>query len=175
MEPTASVAAHDQNACNLAAQFSTIGFTDASNHAINAWKATPKSAKVKTRGNPILPVLEPQDGLQQNIVDDRSPAVHVNKKAFDVFTTLFHKPTKEKLPGEVPWSDFLSAMANVRFSVKKLDGSAWLFKPQDDIYDQSIIFHEPHPSSKIPFRLARRYGRRLFRAYGWSGESFVRD
>lgn len=37
----------------------------------------------------------------------------------------------------------------------------------------SIIFHEPHPSNKIPYVIARRHGRRLARAYGWSGETFV--
>ena len=89
----------------------------------------------------------------------------------------FYSPFEDdKPPGEIPWSEFLSAMASVRFSIKKLDGSAWVFTPhiESDVFQQSIIFHEPHPSSKIPLRIARRFGRRLERTYGWSGGSFER-
>jgi hypothetical protein len=36
-----------------------------------------------------------------------------------------------------------------------------------------IQFHEPHPKGKLQYRDARRYGRRLQRAYGWCGAMFV--
>ena len=38
-----------------------------------------------------------------------------------------------------------------------------------------IGFHEPHPGNKLPLARAREYGRRLQRAYGWSGDMFVLD
>lgn len=57
-------------------------------------------------------------------------------------------------------------MSSTGFAIEKLYGSVWQFTPSDLDVERSIQFHEPHPSGKIPFRMARRYGRRLFRAYG---------
>jgi len=63
-------------------------------------------------------------------------------------------------------------MSSTGFAIEKLYGSMWQFKPSDLDVERSIQFHEPHPSGKIPFRMARRYGRRLFRAYGWHAGMF---
>ena len=63
-------------------------------------------------------------------------------------------------------------MTSVGFSIRKLDGSAWVFEPLSDLFRRSIIFHEPHPINKIPFQTARRYSRRLKRVYGWTRASF---
>lgn len=55
----------------------------------------------------------------------------------------------------------------------KLYGSVWQFRPTRLDVERNILFHEPHPQGKLPFKTARRYGRRLNRAYGWVGEMFV--
>jgi hypothetical protein len=47
------------------------------------------------------------------------------------------------------------------------------FQPSGLDVERSIQFHEPHPAGKIPFRVARRIGRRLERAYGWVGGMFA--
>ena len=129
--------------------------------------------KVKTRGTASESV--PLDDAPAGPLVYQPPKFHVSKRGFKVFTTLFQTPSGEDLPGEVPWSEFLSAMASVGFSIKALDGSAWVFEPQSELFRRSIIFHEPHPGSRIPFQTARRYGRRLERAYGWTRDSFSRD
>ena len=66
-------------------------------------------------------------------------------------------------------------MASVGFEIEKLHGSAWQFTPTRLDVEASIQFHEPHPEGKIPFVVARRHGRRLYRTYGWTGETFVRN
>ena len=129
--------------------------------------------KVKTRGTAVQPeVFQEQLGK-----DFSSPPTKftVSKRGFKVFSTLFHSPGREDPPGELPWSEFLSAMASVGFSIRKLNGSAWVFEPMTDLFRRSIIFHEPHPTNKIPFQVARRYGRRLERAYGWTIATFSRS
>jgi hypothetical protein len=63
-------------------------------------------------------------------------------------------------------------MDSAGFSAEKLQGSAWKFTPRRLDVEGSINFHEPHPSNKIAFYVARRFGRRLERAYGWKGEQF---
>ncbi|KAI4181379.1 MAG: hypothetical protein LQ346_006798 [Caloplaca aetnensis] len=133
--------------------------------------------KLKTRGVPQIAAsaaTEDPNGPGTVEEKDTTPIYNVSKRGFKVFTTLFYTPTEGDPPGEVPWSEFLSAMASVGFSIKKLDGSAWVFAPADDEWKQSIIFHEPHPSSKISFQVARRIGRRLWRTYGWSSDNFRR-
>jgi hypothetical protein len=45
--------------------------------------------------------------------------------------------------------------------------------PQNLDVERKINFHEPHPEKKVPFRTCRRYGRRLNRAYGWTGDMFI--
>ncbi|POS76791.1 hypothetical protein DHEL01_v204824 [Diaporthe helianthi] len=125
--------------------------------------------KTKTRGvaRATLTVAEdpsPPDSRLTSAVDAR---------ALKVFHTLFFNPSPTAVPGEVAWNDFLHALTSTGFSAEKLYSSVWQFRPVALSVDRSIQFHQPHPSGKIPFRDARRHGRRLNRAYGWCGETFV--
>ena len=133
--------------------------------------------KIKTRGMPRLTTLdhepEPSPACDQ---PDNQPIFAVSQRAMKVFSVLFYKPSSEAdIPGEIPWVDFLHAMVSVGFGAEKMYGSAWQFTPTGLDVEQSIQFHEPHPSSKLPFIVARRYGRRLSRAYGWTGDMFVQE
>ena len=101
------------------------------------------------------------------------PNYTVHKRDYKVFSTLFRSPTEDGCPVELSWMDFTHALSSVG-SVEKLDGSGWIFRLTHEVPEHSILFHEPLPSSKIPFRMARRYGRRLKRTYGWTGETFVK-
>ena len=131
--------------------------------------------KVKTRGaaSQSDTALEPAQKHTPEPLAPQPP-IKVSKDGFKVFSTLFHDPDDSQSPGEIPWVKFQSAMASVGFSIRKLNGSACVFEPLSDVFHRSIIFHEPHPNSNIPFQVARRYGRRLERAYGWTLASFVR-
>ncbi|KAF1975207.1 hypothetical protein BU23DRAFT_459418, partial [Bimuria novae-zelandiae CBS 107.79] len=71
--------------------------------------------------------------------------------------------------------NFTHAMAAIAFVPEKLYGSVWRFAPKDARLgaENAINSHEPHPGGKLPFRVARRYGRRLNRIYGLEASSFV--
>lgn len=74
------------------------------------------------------------------------------------------------------WLDFLHALVSIGFQAEKLYGSVWQFVPNSKFFGverRSIHFHEPHPGGKMAFWVARRCGRRLERAFGWGGETFV--
>ncbi|KAG2417841.1 hypothetical protein HFD88_000940 [Aspergillus terreus] len=138
--------------------------------------ARPK-AKVKTRGTPRPVAKSPTEAepvLQPNPIDPQ-PSFPVDARALKVFRTIFFNPAVTSTPGEIPWNDFLHAMTYAGFTVMKLYGSVWQFQPTKLDVERSIQFHEPHPRGKIPFTTARRYGRRLHRAYGWFGEMFTLD
>lgn len=139
-----------------------------------------EKTKIKTRGT-AAPQPSASTQGQTTEPEDKSSAltIQVDRRALKFFSTLFHKPSSTSLPGDVLWTEFLHAMHSAGFGIEKLQGSAWQFTP-DDRKDscmgagmRSILFHEPHPHSRIPFWDARRHGRRLARAYGWSGETFV--
>lgn len=143
--------------------------------------ARARKTKPKTRGTakPNLPgqAQDPQVYVVEN--DDVLVSKKVDKRSLKVFDTLFFAPSASANPGEVPWKEFLHAMHNAGFAIEKLQGSVWQFTPQPEAVlcenPRSILFHEPHPHSKIPYWDARRIGRRLLRAYGWTGEMFVLD
>ncbi|KAL2056240.1 hypothetical protein ABVK25_003263 [Lepraria finkii] len=132
--------------------------------------------KSKTRGvadtssSPSEP--EDQQTPPSPIEPIPTPTVKVNKREHRNFLTLFHTPDADDVPGELPWIDFLHTMGSAGFFMKKLDGPAWYFEPGPDMGSKCVIFHEPHPENRIPFQIARRYGRQLCMAYWWTAETF---
>jgi hypothetical protein len=129
--------------------------------------------KAKTRADlGPLPQATTPDPVLHN---QAKPTYTVDKRSYKVFKTLFHAGQEEsgELGRMVKWQDFERAMSRLGFSVAKLQGSAWQFTPGATMdVTRGIQFHEPHPSSDIPLVLARRYGRRLERVYGWNGDTF---
>ncbi|KAF2645206.1 hypothetical protein P280DRAFT_531183 [Massarina eburnea CBS 473.64] len=117
---------------------------------------------------PNIPMFAPED--------EHSPQIFtLDKNSYKVFKTLFgiRKSESDELPKFIKWNNFKRAMTKVRFSVEKMQGSAWQFSPTDNVeVERSIQFHEPHPNSDIPYTMARRFGRRLERVYGWSKDTF---
>lgn len=134
---------------------------------------TPK-AKTKTRGpiKPPSPATRSSPPEESNPTD-LQPTLAVDARALKVFRTLFFDHSPTAMPGEVSWTDFLHALTSTGFAAEKLYGSVWQFRPTALDVERSIQFHQPHPRGKIPFRIARRHGRRLNRAYGWFGGMFV--
>ena len=128
--------------------------------------------QVKTRGIPSKSPSTNGTVPEANGFDPQ-PTFAVDARALKVFRTLFFVPSMTATPGEIPWTDFVHAMKSTGFGAEKLYGSVWHFTPTKLDVERSIQFHEPHPSGKIPFRIARRHGRRLYRAYGWHGAMFV--
>ncbi|KAK3669234.1 hypothetical protein LTR78_010888 [Recurvomyces mirabilis] len=130
------------------------------------------SMKTKTKGtgNPPRTHEDPPSSAQP----DPQPVFAVDARALKVFRTLlFFTPSAHATPGELAWTDFLYAMDSVGFHIEKLHGSAWQFQPTKLGIERGVQFHEPHPSGKLTYRVARRIGRRLERAYGWFSGSFV--
>ena len=131
--------------------------------------AKPKTKGVSTFFHPetgVVPVADRQDA---------QPIFFVDRRALKVFRTLFYTPSLTATPGEIHWTDFLHAMVSTGFEPEKLYGSVWQFKPTKLDVERSIQFHEPHPGRKVPYKTARRIGRRLERAYGWRGSMFTRE
>jgi hypothetical protein len=133
----------------------------------------PPEKKKKTKGVPAIsaPATEAAAPTDEHL--DTHVTYQLDPRALKVFRTIFYTPSPNATPGEVAWTDFLHAMVSAGFAPEKLQGSAWHFKPTKLDIERSIQFHELHPSAKIPYRHARRIGRRLTHTYRWSGDMFV--
>ncbi|KAF2870536.1 hypothetical protein BDV95DRAFT_619552 [Massariosphaeria phaeospora] len=155
-------------------------FTDDNNSKDLPFSPPPPKTKVKTRG-PAPLEDDGHDDAHPTAANEAPPPppprlFPVKKRTAQVFSTLFHTPTPTTQPGEIAWTDFVSALSAIGFQPEKLYGSVWRFALKDRAtfgVDNAINFHEPHPQGKLPFRAARRYGRRLGRMYGLGGGSFV--
>lgn len=135
----------------------------------------PLRTKIKTRGVSRAELPQIDSGQSTDTEPDARPRIVVGKRAFKVFSAIFHLPSQSDQPGEIPWLDFVHAMSSTGFVPEKLYGSVWQFTPTKLDVERSIQFHEPHPHNKIPFLTARRFGRRLNRVYGWTGDVFTRE
>ncbi|KAI4693598.1 uncharacterized protein J4E88_001971 [Alternaria novae-zelandiae] len=130
--------------------------------------------KVKTRGTVDLARAEGNDAPDSTDQTILPISVTVDKRSHLVFKTLFFSPSARDVPGEVSWKDFVHAMVQRGFEAEKLHGSSWRFTPTTLGAERAIQFHAPHGAlSKLPLTWARRYGRRLEREYGWTGEMFT--
>jgi hypothetical protein len=130
------------------------------------------ASKSKTHGLASFSDDIERPGNPDNQGSDHQPCFRLDKRACRVFRNLFHSPESRDQAGEIPWADFLHAMVSTGFSAQKLQGSAWQFTPRNLDVAHPIQFHEPHPTHKLPFTWARRFGRRLARTYGWRGDMF---
>ncbi|WOO76897.1 uncharacterized protein LOC62_01G000510 [Vanrija pseudolonga] len=137
---------------------------------------TAPKTKIKTRGTAVAAPTGAAP-VPEAVATPTAPTIQfaVDARALKVFRILFFTPNVSDTPGEAPWNDFVHAMNSVGFQAEKVYGSVWQFWPTDTGNGamRSIQFHEPHPVSKIPFREARRMGRRLTRAFDWTVETFA--
>lgn len=167
---------------DLAAYSFTGGVHDAHDLPVRVKPAEPR-VKIKSRGVASTPTTKPEpvkpnqqeDGPEQPL-DVVSTCIEVDRRALKVAEMLFHKTSPGFSKGEVAWSEFNYLMHYAGFSVEKLGGSSWQFTPiSSNLIERGyrgIQFHEPHPKAKLAFVVARQYGRRLARTYGWSAEIF---
>ncbi|KAI1655314.1 hypothetical protein F4813DRAFT_367500 [Daldinia decipiens] len=130
----------------------------------------------------VASVPETQPSFQP-LQEQQQPSLKVDERARKVFATLFNvpSPAKTSSQGKISWEDFLYAMHHVGFEIEELGGSNWHFTPRLTLldrgqgYTRAIQFHEPGPGANITSLVARIYGRRLARIYGWRGEMFTEE
>lgn len=105
---------------------------------------------------------------------DNIPGIGVSKSGMRVIKALFGTGSEGGLSPEITWEKFLTAFQTMGFSALKMAGSAWVMKAPNDDDDCGIIFHEPR-EEKIPRYVARRFGLKLNRRYGWTRDAFHRN
>lgn len=138
--------------------------------------AISEKCKEKTRGDAAVRVEEDVDNPPAiNKPTDTVKKFVLRRRPYQVFKTMFglYGSDPGSCPKWIKWPEFIHAMTCVGFSIEKLQGSAWQFTPgKESDVTRGIQFHEPHPDPDIPYSMARHFGRRLERVYGWTQDMF---
>ncbi|KAI0004853.1 hypothetical protein F4779DRAFT_621201 [Xylariaceae sp. FL0662B] len=132
----------------------------------------PTRVKPKTRGVSDESYETVDQGTDTELTETPECRFKLSSRALNVFKTLLYDDSGDTQQGRIPWKDFLFAMTSMGFASEKIFGSAWHFQPTDETMHRSIQFHEPHPTPQLSYVVAKRYGRRLNRAFGWTGDMF---
>ncbi|CAJ2511412.1 Uu.00g070370.m01.CDS01 [Anthostomella pinea] len=163
----------DPGVAGLYRPLSTIYIAEPAGAASSSPLAPTPKMKEKTRDTTSSAAAPPEPIAADATPQTEPPSIPVDARSLRVFRALFFNPAVTSSPGEISWTDFLRATISTGlFTAEKLYGSVWQFQKREG--DQSRIqFHEPHLRAKIPFTTARRHGRRLNRAFGWVGDTFL--
>ena len=124
--------------------------------------------KIKTRGaQPVGELLEAKDHTATN---DLLMRIEVPKRALTMFRAMYLETLQER-SAEIAWDAFVLSMADAGFSSHNGGGSIVIFEEKAGL--GKIIFHRPHPSSKIDPVMFQGMGRRMNKHFGWSRETFA--
>jgi hypothetical protein len=130
--------------------------------------------KVKTR--PTAPPVSSTDDTTWDAepvasLPSSQASMPVSSDSLTLFTRMF--TADPSTPGEIYWTEFVSAMADAGCSVMPGGGSCFTFTHVDEEGQKhSMVFHRPHPEPSMSKERLRSFGSRLNRRWGWSEETF---
>ncbi|KAI0118265.1 hypothetical protein GGR51DRAFT_572264 [Nemania sp. FL0031] len=130
--------------------------------------AEPKQEKIKTRpqgGQECSTSLSENETKSQNEAPDPDP------RALHAIELMFPANGEEASKG-LQWADFVHAMDDIGFVARHNGGSAVSFEAEGK---DRIVFHRPHPDSKIAPVVLQSMGTRMNKWFGWTRESFALD
>ena len=134
-------------------------------------KSPPVKIKVKTRGQAAAKLIVSSTRTSS------TPPTHAETKErltlpaciIKTFKKIFDTSTDRT---GIPWSAFVTAMANLGFSTVPIGGSAFRFSSQKW---GCMSIHRPHPGDRVEGFAALKLRGRLTRRFGWELDTFVAD
>ncbi|OCL11600.1 hypothetical protein AOQ84DRAFT_268717, partial [Glonium stellatum] len=141
-----------------------------------SWQAEQEvKAKVKTRSDRPANIQQLEGEADGPATQGPERKILASRRAFGVFSLMF-PASGEEAATSVDWDVFVRAMADVGFSATNSSGSAVDFEKKDDSdagHAGKIVFHKPHPASKIHPVMLRSMGKRMTKWFGWHRELFA--
>lgn len=102
----------------------------------------------------------------------QASSVLVSSKSLTLFVRMF--TTNPDTPGEIYWTDFVSAMADAGCSIMPGGGSCFTFTHVDEEgTKRSMVFHRPHPEPSMSKERLKSFGSRLNRRWSWTEATFA--
>ena len=154
-------------------------------HVQDKYRPEPQAkTKTKTRCDGTPTTMEEVTEKIPPSVEEVPPILYRIKtkaKVWKVIHAIFPDPehSREESGHKVDWTEFLSAMRTLNFTVVNRGGSAFVFSGQIMLPDslstqkRSICVHRPHTSTEMSPILLRSLGRRFLRRFGWQRANFL--
>ncbi|KAJ5014905.1 hypothetical protein K4K57_000838 [Colletotrichum sp. SAR 10_99] len=131
-----------------------------------------RKEKLKTRPSQASTYeLSPRHSVaaEQPQLSASSDTIQVSASTADFFANLFSKSQARR---STTWTSFVTAMAELGFSVYPRYGSVYTFRPPMQFkVERPLTIHRPHQSQIEGYRLLI-LARRLNRTYGWGEKTF---
>ncbi|KAI0808680.1 hypothetical protein GGR55DRAFT_180431 [Xylaria sp. FL0064] len=137
----------------------------------------PSREKIKTRPqgeNPAEVIISKEltESQTKTLEPGQAPAlVQISKRALNAIELLFPRTPQEAKRG-LQWTDFVHAMSDMGFAAQHNGGSAVSFEADGQ---GRIVFHKPHPESKLAPVVLQNMGGRMNKWFGWKRENFTLD
>ncbi|KAI1421771.1 hypothetical protein F5Y12DRAFT_718039 [Xylaria sp. FL1777] len=136
-----------------------------------------RKEKIKTRPQEsnetdVLVSKEATESQMKTLEPDHTPAlVRTSKRALNAIRFMFPQTPKDA-NGGLQWTEFVHVMNDMGFVARNNGGSAVSFEADGQ---GRIVFHRPHPDSKIAPVMLQAMGARMNKLFGWKRENFVLD
>ncbi|THZ84725.1 hypothetical protein D6C84_03868 [Aureobasidium pullulans] len=131
-----------------------------------------RAPKPKTR--PSAPIDAPDDAPALSKPGEENPIsrqqIPAPPRAFGLVKKMF-PVTAQETTANLDWDIFVHSMADLSFAARNVGGSAVAFDHAAS--GRKIIFHRPHPVSKIDSVMLQSMGKRLSKHFGWNRDVFV--
>ncbi|KAH8683022.1 hypothetical protein BGZ60DRAFT_399197 [Tricladium varicosporioides] len=103
--------------------------------------------------------------------------VYVKQRTHDLLALMYPSNAMESAKG-MEWGEFVYMMSSMGFLARNVGGSAVVFEnenesPEGASVGGKIIFHKPHPVSKIDPIMLHSNGKRMSKWFGWHRDLFV--
>ncbi|KAG9562656.1 hypothetical protein KCU71_g7209, partial [Aureobasidium melanogenum] len=144
--------------------------------APSAVPLTGTKTKKKTRpSKPSTFSIDDKECEAELVTSAPSPqasSVLVSSKSMTLLVRMF--TTDPDTPGEIYWTDFVSAMADAGCSIMPGGGSCFTFTHVDEEgTKRSMVFHRPHPEPSMSKERLKSFGSRLHRRWSWTEATFA--
>ncbi|KAI1454366.1 hypothetical protein F4805DRAFT_324389 [Annulohypoxylon moriforme] len=108
--------------------------------------------------------------------EEEDQPIEVSKRALKVLKAILTEEfgSSYEVTKGVQWNDFVHAVMSIGFEAEKIFGSGWIFTPDMKKlgHGHPIYFEEPYLCGEIHYLLAKHYGWRLRRSYGFKRDMF---
>ncbi|KAI4862384.1 hypothetical protein F4820DRAFT_430728 [Hypoxylon rubiginosum] len=138
-------------------------------------KVETKTTREKIKSRPELGSVQPTpaagapDPVPDAEPDSKPTPIPATERSLQIFSYMFPN-TAEESAKTVGWDEFVHAICDVGFTARSNGGSAVLFEHVDG---GKIVFHKPHPVTKIDSVMLRSMGKRMTKWFGWGRDKFV--
>lgn len=136
-----------------------------------ASSAQPAKQKIKTRPDNIkcLPT-ENQAAAEPESTTSTPQSIQINRESIRVMSRMYPSTVDDFNGKPIEWKSFVAFLADARFPASQSGGSAVTFVKDGE---GRIVFHKPHPVTKIDEIMLISWGKRMRKWFPWGRDVFI--